>query len=197
MQALFENAIHPEKIVVGLFEQNAPDDMFCLEQYCSNFGAMHTHKRQTIRQGVTKIMPNQDQRLLCPHFDQVRLVAYHDIQAKGPTYARSLVRKVLGNEEFCMQIDAHSDFAKGWDEFAVSEWKQTNNEFGILSAVPAAKAEKENYVKGADKYTEVPRQCSLRFKDNGIPVSFLSVCKCVVCRCVSTTNLRILTDACL
>jgi hypothetical protein len=36
---LFENAADPDKIVVGLVEQNEPEDKFCLEVYCATFGA--------------------------------------------------------------------------------------------------------------------------------------------------------------
>jgi Glycosyltransferase (GlcNAc) len=170
LRSLFENAANPDKVFVGLFEQNAPEDKFCREQYCSYFGSK-TLKRQTIRQGVVKVMANSETMDSCPHKDQIRLIAYHDIQAKGPTYARSLVRKALGNEEFCMQIDAHTEFVPQWDKLAVSEWKNTENEFGILSTVPAAKAEMESYASGGAKFTEVPRQCSLKFQSNGIPVS--------------------------
>lgn len=115
-------------------------------------------------------MALSDSQSACPHFDQVRLIAYHHIQAKGPMHARSLVRKVLGNEEFCMQIDAHTDFAVGWDDLALSEWKNTHNEFGILSNVPVATTDKAAYSTDGEKFTEVPRQCAIRFLDNGFPV---------------------------
>lgn len=119
---------------------------------------------------MVKVFTVDKGKTACPHFDQVRLVAYHHIQAKGPTLARSMVRKVLGNEEFCMQIDAHTEFVRGWDELVVAEWKKTENEFGILSNVPADKAKKDSYAEGSDKFTEVPRQCVVRFLDNGFPV---------------------------
>ena len=169
---MFQNAEHPDNIIVGLYEQNAPEDKFCIEQYCENFG-VKTIKRVTMRKDVVKIVAlDDDIRKKCPHIDQVRLVAYHHIQAKGPMLARSMIRKVLGNEEFCMQIDAHTDFAVGWDELAMSEWKKVNNEFGILSNVPAPKADKALYINESDsKFNEVPRQCALRFLDNGFPVS--------------------------
>ena len=114
-------------------------------------------------------MTNEKARESCPRFDQVRLVAFHDIQAKGPMLARSLARKVLGNEEFCMQVDAHTDFANNWDQIALDEWKKTENEFGVLSNVPADKATKSDYTEGGEKLTEVPRQCAVRFLDNGFP----------------------------
>ena len=166
---MFRNAKHPENIVIGLYEQNAPEDKFCLEVYCNYFD-VKTIKRVTMRKDVVKVVAlDEEKTTLCPHFNQVRLVAYHHIQAKGPMLARSLVRKVLGNEEFCMQIDAHTDFAPLWDELAMSEWKSTKNEFGVISNVPADKKElRSDDLTNKRKF--VPSQCSIRFMDNGFPV---------------------------
>jgi Glycosyltransferase (GlcNAc) len=36
--SLFENAKNPDKVIVGLVEQNSPNDAFCLEEYCKAFG---------------------------------------------------------------------------------------------------------------------------------------------------------------
>lgn len=105
----------------------------------------------------------------CPHYDQVRLVAYHDINAKGPMVTRSMVRKVLGNEEYCMQIDAHTTFAKHWDTQLKKEWKMTQNEFAVLSTVPAPLDLKDKVEIGGPGETEVPRTCQVFFRDNGFP----------------------------
>ena len=140
-----------------------------------------------MRQGVVKIVPLDKGRASCPHYDQVRLVAFQHIQAKGPTLARSMVRKVLGNEEFCMQVDAHTDFVSGWDELVVSEWKNTKNEFGIISAVPADQATKNLYAEGAELFTEVPRQCVVTYLENGFPVSYRRMSPLPLC---STPHVR-------
>jgi len=134
---------------------------------------VETHSRQAIRKDMTKVSLNEKGIKSCPRYDQIRLVAYHHVQAKGPVYTRSLARKILGNEEFCMQIDAHTAFVKGWDTLAKEQWKSTENEFGILSNVPADKAQMDEYAVGGAKFTEVPRQCHIRFLDNGVPVSCL------------------------
>lgn len=133
------------------------------------------NKRQTVREGVVKLMAKDEAREKCPYYHQVRLVAFHHIQAKGPILARSMARKVLGNEEFCMQIDAHTDFVKDWDKLVIEEWEKTENEFGIISTVPADKASKSMYTESGSQVTEVPRQCMVRFLDNGFPVSRLGV----------------------
>jgi hypothetical protein len=93
-------------------------------------------------------------------------------------FARSLARKVLGNEEFCMQIDAHTSFAKNWDEILKQEWKNTENEFGIISTVPPPKGEQDVYQPGGLKEKEVPRQCIITFEANGVPVRSGT---CIIC----------------
>ena len=184
---MFENADDPDKVVVGLVEQNAPEDKFCIEVYCTSYG-VQTHKRNQIRKDMTKVTLNEKGGEACPRYDQIRLVAYHDVQAKGPTYTRSLARKVLGNEEFCMQIDAHTAFVKGWDTLAKEQWLNTENEFGILSNVPADKDLMEQYSVGREKFTEVPRQCSIRFMENGFPVRYSWTPHLLAALSLSTTH---------
>ena len=100
----------------------------------------------------------------CPRIDQIRKLSVHDIAAKGPGWARSLTRKILGNEEFCLQIDAHTEFVPEWDAKVKHEWAATGNEFGIISTVPLAIGE-------AVDDMSVPRQCSVMFQEIGAPVS--------------------------
>jgi hypothetical protein len=123
---------------------------------------------------VVKLVKNVDNREKCPHFDQVRLIAFQNVLAKGPMLARAMARKALGNEEFCMQIDAHTDFIKDWDQVVKTEWRSTENEFGIISNVPADKAAKSSYDVGGELHRTVPRQCAIRFLENGFPVRSVS-----------------------
>jgi len=168
LQSLFDTAKDPDNIIVGIIEQNSPEDRFCMEEYCARLGHKKHYKRQTIRKDVTKIIA-EPERLECPRFNQVRLLAFHDRSAKGPLYARSMTRKILGNEEFCMQVDAHSSFRQNWDQYAKEDWAKANNEFAVISHVPAKQGEQTQHEDGGAQQTEVPRQCSVKFQDNGIP----------------------------
>lgn len=168
---LFENAKDPDNIVVGLVEQNFEDgDPFCLELYCklaSPDRNLEIYKRVTIRKDTTKVIAKDPERSQCPRIDQIRKLAVHDVAAKGPTWARSLGRKVLGNEEFCLQIDAHSKFIPGWDAAVKEEWLATNNEFAIVSHPPPQ-------ISDFDKNVEeqvIPRNCAVDFLDVKVPVS--------------------------
>eukprot|EP00978_Attheya_sp_CCMP212_P047642 scaffold422776_cov67-Attheya_sp.AAC.2 len=151
LKDLFDKAKHPDKVFVGLIEQNIPKhDKECLVEYCALHGV-------SIR-GHHKMLVDTDK---CPHYDQIRLLAVYNIGAKGPSYARSLARKVMENEEYCLQIDAHSSFTNNWDTFAKEDWAKMDNEYGILSTVPANVKDKGN--------EEVPRQCRAKQMDTGIP----------------------------
>ena len=109
LQRLFESASHPERLVVGLIEQVEDDDTAattCLEEYCSLLGYkikksegkdadVATHDAGAQRQAQWEEILEK-----CPHALQMhqRSVRFHHMAAKGPVYARSFVRKILGNE---------------------------------------------------------------------------------------------------
>ena len=38
LKSIFENAKDPDRVFVGVIEQNSPEDKFCLEEYCKSFG---------------------------------------------------------------------------------------------------------------------------------------------------------------
>lgn len=133
-------------------------------------GVKNVNKRK-IRDDVTKLMVVEGREEKCPRHKQIRVVAFFNVAANGPNGARALTRKVLGNEEYCMQIDAHTQFVSNWDEIAKAEWKAANNEFAIISTVPAKKSEISDYESWTgSKNGEVPRGCLVRIADNDIPV---------------------------
>lgn len=124
------------------------------------------YEKKNLRKDTTKVIVKDAARKECPRVDQVRKLSVHHHAAKGPSWARALGRKLLGNEEFCLQIDAHMKFVQDWDEKAKQEWSATKNEFGIISNVPMGMYDLENTPK-----TTVARGCEVEFTDIGIPVS--------------------------
>lgn len=58
----------------------------------------------------------------CPHASQVKMMRVQAEDAKGPTYGRYLGSKLIGDEEFCMQVDAHMDFEDDWDKKLMDMW---------------------------------------------------------------------------
>lgn len=157
-------------MIVGLIEEVEMDETTCLEQYCLDYGITFI-QRQRIRSDMTKVFAIDEEFKKCPRSDQIRLLSKYHIAAKGPTDARALTRKILGNEEYCLQIDAHTSFASNWDTIAKEEWLKTGNEFAILSTAPARMGEQAEYESWSGaKSGEVPRQCLVKILDNGIPV---------------------------
>jgi Glycosyltransferase (GlcNAc) len=179
LQSIFEKAQHPEKVHVGLVESNQADDKFCMEVYCKLYNVTAL-TRQTVRTDVVKIMtvpaPNaaaadsSSEQKKCPYIDQIQYLAFHKVGAKGPIYARSLTRKLLGNQEYCMQLDAHSAVVPNWDVALQREWASVHNEFAVLSTVPAKLGELELRQPGGEQERAVPRMCQVTFRDNGFPV---------------------------
>ena len=58
--------------------------------------------------------------------------------AKGPTYARYLISKLINNEDYFLQIDCHTRFFVNWDEIAITCLKECNDNKSILTAFPVA-----------------------------------------------------------
>ena len=129
--------------------------------YSILYSGVTIYQKTPIRADTTKIIATA-KKATCPRIDQIRKIQIHNIASKGPNYARSLGHKVLGNQEFCLQIDAHMEFVKDWDSKVKQEWVNTDNEFGIISTVPAGLGDKDD--------ESVPRMCAVDFQDIGIPV---------------------------
>ena len=81
----FGKAKHPDRVRVGICEQNSPDtDEVCL-------------------------------RPEFKHHDRVRRISLPHKEALGPTYARYLCATLYRDETYFMQIDSHTRFAPDWD----------------------------------------------------------------------------------
>lgn len=125
---LFTKATNPNRVFAGVVQQNSHDDADCLYGYCEMIKEERGLEPKTPATGpAAKVLEN------CPHADQVRMLRVSSEDAKGPTYGRYLGSKLLGSEEFCMQIDAHMDFEDEWDKQLLDMWGLTNNEYGVLT----------------------------------------------------------------
>ena len=185
LRRLFDSAAHPDRVTVGLIEQtdnsssgsdsdssSTDDDPTCLMEYCALMGyqmkhheppgIIHMAERQADYDGVLEACPRAT--------TQIRSVRFHHFGSKGPVYARSFTRKLLGNEEFCMEIDASMDFAKNWDNAAIEQWKLTNNEYSVLSNVPLSTKDKGGVATDKKNPFEVPRQCDIKIGSEGVPL---------------------------
>ncbi|CAM9805657.1 unnamed protein product, partial [Choristocarpus tenellus] len=137
----YTKAKYPERIVVGVVQQNAFDDVDCVTEYCNLRG----HK-----EGPS-----------CPHWENIRTIRVEDRLATGPCFGRHLQAKqsyMLRDEEFCMQTDSHMDVVQDWDTKLMNMWGRTNNEYGILTTYVHRK---EQLGPTLEKRKEVPHLCQV------------------------------------
>ncbi len=107
---LFAKARHPNRLIVGICEQNYSSDAPCVDN------AMLTSKGSQIR---IKKMPA--------------------INAKGPAYARATIECDLyqpDESELFLQIDSHMRFTKNWDVQCIRELSLCPNDRSILTMYP-------------------------------------------------------------
>lgn len=117
---IFTKSAHPQRITVGVVQQNEAGDVDCLEDYC-------------VMVAANKVLSGASATGACPFRDQVKITRVSASQAQGPVWARALGSQLIENEEFCMQIDAHMDFAPDFDIHMLEMWGLTNNEYAVLS----------------------------------------------------------------
>ena len=142
---LFTKAKSPARITVGVVQQNMPEDVDCLEEYC----------RLMLQAG-------KGDENFCPYRDQITMKRFYARIAKGPTWARAHGSTMVKDEEFCMQTDSHMDFVQNWDSEMLKMWGSTNNEYAVLSTYVTAIEELPHLgegKKGLNGLHEVPHLC--------------------------------------
>ena len=107
---LFFKARHPERIVVGLCEQNYAMDDPCVD-------------------AITRSSRS----------NQIRTYKMPAVDAKGPAYARAIIENELFDaqeSELFLQIDSHTRFTKHWDIQCIRELTFCPHEKCILTMYP-------------------------------------------------------------
>lgn len=135
--SLFSKASCPQRVFVGVCQQNYSGDVDALERY----------------ERLCSI--NQEECFS----DNIRVFSMNASDARGPMLARHLIEKHLyRNEAFYLMIDSHTHFVDDWDTKFVQQWKQCNDPKAILTMYP------DNYVpyKHKDKHNQPA--AFLRFK---------------------------------
>lgn len=141
IKSLYENAEFPQRIFVGICQQNADEDMDCVENLNSD-----------------KI-PQEN----------IRIIRLHNTEAKGPTYARYLCTTLWKGEDFFLQIDSHSLFVKSWDTKCIDMINRIKSEGlsqkPVISHYPL---EDTDYTNNRYTNRDVPRVCRAYFNDRGV-----------------------------
>ena len=108
IEDLFIKSRYPQRITVGICQQNAPEDPDCLSS------------------------PS-----LAPYLNQIKIIRLSHYEAKGPMYARALIEQNLFNDEmFYLQIDSHMLFVPHWDIKMIEQLALCPSENPILTTYP-------------------------------------------------------------
>lgn len=143
----YAKAVNPRRVYFGVVDQllaSVDDQMSCLDDFCSLIkdalavgSHMHLNRLDAAeRSAVDSRNGNDDQerkKRKCLFANQVRVNRQNAFYSRGPTYARHLQQLLLRDELFCLQVDAHTLFAKRWDELLVQDWLLLRNEHAVLT----------------------------------------------------------------
>lgn len=109
LQSLFANAEHPERVFVGLYEQNDPDTP---EENCTLVGTPYARYEANVR------------RTRVPHTD-----------AKGPLWARQHITEMYAGETYFLMVDAHTVFLRNWDTRMAQELDYLRDHHGVAKPI--------------------------------------------------------------
>lgn len=111
LYSLFENAKHPERIRVYIYQQNRKNDIDCVMEY--NKKNQHINKKYK--------------------YDVQRV---KHTEAQGPTHARQIISRAMKDEDFYLGLDSHMRFVKDWDSVLLNEWSKCKAPHAILTTTP-------------------------------------------------------------
>lgn len=144
LASIFSEAKYPERIFIGLCQQNKDGDSEC-DDYSSEIIQKYKNNIKTIKIDYT--------------------------QAKGPTYARALASTLWNGQDYFLQSDSHVLMQKNWDEKAINminEIKSTTDSKKVILSHYTDLY--ENHGKPNPTNT-VPRNCTAFFNEQGL-ISF-------------------------
>ena len=148
----FEKAKHPEKLFVGLVQQNCHEncmsgvleggnvepvgpDVDCYKSFCEGGGKKWCDK------------------------DHIRVLNVEESESLGPYAARYFASKLWFGEQWYMQIDAHMTFTENWDAISVDMLQRCPSQKPIITHYPPSHT--ENFNNGP-----APRICGPVFADD-------------------------------
>lgn len=132
--------------------------------------------------------PDDDFLKMYDNNPQFKIIKMNWKEAKGPTYARYLITKLIKDEEYFLQIDCHSRFFNHWDKIAIDCLNECNDNKAILTAFPASIDNMNNPSKCLmNKSTNIFQHLSLESIKLGS----------VVCNSKKIENTYYLSAACL
>lgn len=140
---LFDLAQFPEKVFVGVVQQNKPgkgkEDCFDRCRKCR-------------------------QRKASGH---IRVLGFSNKEARGPCFARYLASTLWRGEDWYLQIDSHTAFEKDWDVHLLNELLRARDPKAVLSGYPPTGAQMDKI--RAEGFRETTLLCAGDFSKDGLP----------------------------
>jgi hypothetical protein len=125
--------------------------------------------KQDYEKNNNKSIAEDNKPFSCPYASQIYIHHVNAWDAKGPTYARSLLSEDIAidhaegkvnPQDFCLSIDSHMDFEPHFDEALVDMWDMIHNEYAVLSTYVAGTEQLGVNLGGVH---EVPHLCMVQF----------------------------------
>ncbi len=133
MKSLYGQAEHPEKVFVGLFQQN------CFEKVCRT-GVLKGGKVENMEPDVDCYKEfcksPEGQRTNACNTGNVRLFNVNESESLGPYMARYLGGKFYRGEQYYLQIDSHSEFTSNWDSKLIKMVHDAPARLPVISTYP-------------------------------------------------------------
>ena len=131
LKLAFETAKHPEKIYIGLVQQN------CAEGKCRS-GILEGNKVEDVGPDPDCYLQFCSSSIGMKHCDsgQIRVLKMKETESLGPYMARYFASKLWMGEQWYMQIDSHMTFLQDWDALSIEMLKAAPSEKPVISHYP-------------------------------------------------------------
>ena len=186
LKGAFDQAKHPDKLFIGAIVQNC----FGLNPYPGEPGVQCRTGAQVVgkvngrdqtkvsdappdRNGIEEFCSSVEHKKYCDS-GQIRVLYLHENESLGPAMARYYASKLWGGETYFVQVDAHLEFYKHWDELYTNELKSTKSfPKAILSSYPPGfQTENGGVLNNESKGT---RLCTCTFSDSDVEAKIIRI----------------------
>ncbi len=188
LKGAFDQAKFPDKLYIGAIVQNC----LGLNPYEGEPGVQcrtgaqvvgrdkHGHDFTKVsdappdRNGIEEFCTSDNYKQYCEN-GQIRVFYLHEAESLGPAMARYYASKLWGGESYFMQVDAHLEFYKHWDELYTNELKSTNSfPSAVLSSYPPGfQAENGGILEGQPSLGT--RLCSCTFSESDVESQIIRI----------------------
>ena len=166
---LFDRAAVPNRVHVGICQQNDAIDVDCV----AGLADLIECQGSNVHAACGRVRSGQ-----------IRAYRLSSNETLGPTIGRHLSERLYREETYVLSIDAHSNFAMGWDALLIDSFKKIKNPKAIITSYPASYSQTNHSEKWADlDRTQKPCEICRKIDDqarvvvNPYPYEMMSICR--------------------